>query len=261
MNAPIEDYYKKSQDQKNHSFSDVIHVDDNMSLTWDELKKTAPLFPRGWFELVKLSKEDRSNFLRDFWLKQLPYTPLTDNFIFCFFDKVEDVTVFLTKQNDSPYEVELVYSIYDDEGFFRGKPCSDNEIITNVNHVFGNMLPADFLSFCKIHNGFAKNFDTGILPIDKLQAYFDRLQSFILEQNKSISIKNKDVDPSSLIPFYQDFGLNSFQCFYLDWYPGNSLGNVYYSGSDNTISNYLTDNIGFHSFIDWLMFYLEEVIS
>ena len=55
-----------------------------------------------------------------------------------------------------------------------------------------------------------------------------------------------------------------FQCFWLEWYPEDEMGNVYYSGVANTISDLAAkatsaENMAFPTFTDWLMFYLETI--
>lgn len=75
------------------------------------------------------------------------------------------------------------------------------------------------------------------------------------------------VNPKSLIPFYESFGMPFFQCFWGDWYPQNvmGMGNVYFSMTSKTISDPLNYedssslNMAFTTFIDWLMFYLERI--
>jgi hypothetical protein len=70
------------------------------------------------------------------------------------------------------------------------------------------------------------------------------------------------VDPGTLVPFYESSGLNSFQCFYADWYPGSEMGNLYFSGLDYTVSDLTRqsaweENGAFPTFLEWLASYLE----
>ena len=72
----------------------------------------------------------------------------------------------------------------------------------------------------------------------------------------------KGVDPGALIPFYETLGLDSFQCFYRDWYPGSEMGNVNFSGMDSKVSeltdkNNWNDNLAFSTFSEWLAFYMQ----
>ena len=70
------------------------------------------------------------------------------------------------------------------------------------------------------------------------------------------------IDPENLIPFYEDYGLNSFQCFFADWYPNSEMGNVYLSGINYTISDTSdrrnwSEVKAFPHFLGWLVDYLE----
>jgi hypothetical protein len=73
-----------------------------------------------------------------------------------------------------------------------------------------------------------------------------------------------EVDPKTLIPFYESFGMPFFQCFWTEWYPEEEMGNVYYSGVSKKIlvaedERPSEENMAFPTFLDWLMFYLERV--
>jgi len=72
------------------------------------------------------------------------------------------------------------------------------------------------------------------------------------------------IDPKDLIPFYESFGTKSYQCFFKDWYCAPSIGNVFFSLRDSSVSNYreeklLPSTLAFTSFFDWLKFYVEPV--
>ncbi len=50
----------------------------------------------------------------------------------------------------------------------------------------------------------------------------------------------------------------------MEWFPKGEVGNVYYSGSDNAISDYhnnlsWSENLAFPTFLDWLIFYLDAM--
>ncbi len=263
MNPSVYEYYHKEK-ENGESFYDVIFFDSSSPLSWEEIQNITPDFPRGWFELCQLQLKDRIDFIQEYWKSVLPYVPHIDKFLSSFFSLVEDIAVFLTKrEKEDLYEVELVYSMKSDY-FFRAKAPCNEEDISLLNNQFNNALPKDFLSFLRIHNGFAKKNDTGIIPIESIPAAYRHLVEEEAFSEKPITCKGKPIQPSSLIPFYQCYGRNVYQCFYIDWYPSSEMGNVNYSGSDHTISDYhylnhLTEQMAFVSFIDWFMFYLEEI--
>ena len=70
------------------------------------------------------------------------------------------------------------------------------------------------------------------------------------------------LDPHSLFPFYEEYGLGSFQCFNAEWYPGSEMGNVYFSGIDYTLSDISdrstwSENLAYPTFLEWLTEFLE----
>jgi len=256
MNRLAIEYFKKDQDS---GFDDVIIVDPKTH-TFDALQKLAKNFPKAWYELSSLSLKDRLDFSTAFCLKTLPYTPNTYQLIYDFFLKLDDVTVVLTKKKNHPCKVELVYSMKNDLTFFRGQPPLNDEIISQINAKFKNTLPRDYLKFLKIHSGFAKNSDTGILEAENIFEITNHLRELIKLQNKTIKSDSNFIDPKDLIFFYQSFDQMEFQCFLASWYPILEMGNVSFSYVDSTISNYKdssAESLSFPTFLDWLMFYLE----
>ena len=72
------------------------------------------------------------------------------------------------------------------------------------------------------------------------------------------------MDPKKLYPFYVSFNLPCYQCFWAEWYPEQEMGNIYYSNITQSMScvengNSSPENLSFATFIDWLMFYLEQI--
>jgi len=260
MNKSIIEYYQKNSDS---GFIDVIIVDEKTSKSFEDLKILTYNFPKAWFELSKLQITDKIEFSRDFCLKTLPYSPDVYSSIYDFFLNLDDICVILTKKkDDKKYLVELVYSMQSNSTFFRGKPPLNDESIRYVNRQFNDILPKDFLAFLKIHSGFAKNADTGIIEANNMFEVTNQMKELIEEQNKIISSNQHMIDPNDLIFFYQSYQKVDFQCFYTKWFPYSETGNVYYSYNDNTISNYhnknlWAENLAFPTFLDWLLFYLE----
>jgi len=259
MNFSVLKYYQKNSLS---GFEDVIIVDKNTS-SFDDLQKLVNNFPKAWWELVFLNLSDRIEFSRDFCLKILPYSPNVYEMICLFFTKLEDIKVIFTKKKDCKnYEVELVYSTIEDSTFFRGKPPIDSFKIAQINRRFNEILPQDFLKFLQIHNGFARNSDSGIILAENIYQVTKDVQDLIDEQKKVVTCLNQIIDPKDLIFFYRSYQKMDFQCFYTRWHLFSQIGNVFYSFSDNKISNYhdketLAENLAFPYFLDWLIFYLE----
>ncbi len=260
MNKSIFEYYQKNSDS---GFVDVIIVDEKISKTFEELKECTYTFPKAWYELSKLQITDKIEFSRDFCLKTLPYSPDIYPLIYDFFINLDDIFVVMTKKaNNQKYLVELVYSIQNNSTFFRGKPPLEGELIRYVNSQFNDILPSDFLAFLKIHNGFAKNGDSGIIEAENIFDVTNYMIELIENQKKVIFSNQKIIDPNDLIFFYQSYQRMDFQCFYSRWVPYLEIGNVYYSYNDDSISNFndkttWAENLAFPTFLDWLIFYLE----
>lgn len=262
MNSHVKRFYQQTNEEHHfeHVFYEVLFLEKGTSLSFEKVKEMAPNLLKGWYELSQLSKKDRIEFTRDFWLKVLPFHPKTYSFFEQFFYQVEDVGIYLTKDNPKAvFEPEFIYSL--ENCFFRGFPPASLDLIQDVKDLFHHSLPKDFLSFNQIHNGFRKHTDTGILFLQDLKSVADSFHKMLFENERIITCNDKMVDPFALYPFYQCFDLYSYQCFYGDWYPSNEMGNVYFSGVDFTISNYLKrdQNLAFPTFLDWLMFYLEQI--
>ena len=257
MNRLAFEYYQKNVDNE---IEDVILL-DTKTHSFDELTKISKNFPKAWYELANLTLSDRIEFSSDFWLKTLPYIPHVYQLVYDFFLNLEDISVALTKKkNIEKFEVELVYSMKNESTFFRGKPPMADEEIGLINHKFLDMLPRDYLKFLKIHNGFAKNSDSGIIEAENIFDISNQMRDLIKNQNKTIHSNRDIIDPKDLIFFYQSYQQMDFQCFYKNWYPISEMGNVYYSYVDSSISDYKNssfENLSFASFLDWLMFYLE----
>ncbi len=258
MNSQVWDYYKKTR-----GLHDILLLTEG-KLTWEEAKKRAPCLIKGWFELSLLSTQDRIEFTKDFWLKTLPFIPQAHSNIASFFDRLEDIGVFLFQEKiGNPYLAEIVYSLKEGSVFFRGKiPCT-HEDIHFFQQSFTNLLPRDYFAFLRIHNGFAKTSDTGMLSLQDIPLAKESMQAVIYEGEGAVFCDGKEIDPAALIPFYESFGRHSYQCFYTEWYPTSEMGNVYFSSQDFTISRYTLPNLhetmAFTTFLQWLVFYLEGI--
>lgn len=264
MNSHVRRFYRTFVDKEEpvQFYHKVIALHESPDMEWEEIREKMPSFPKGWHELSRLPSTDRIEFIRDFWLTTLPFVSHVHSFLNEFFNKLDDVGIYLTQSRfDSAYECEIVYSLSDDTTFFHGTPPSEGRIEA-LRSAFDDVLPEDYLAFLKVHDGFSKHSDTGIIRSKNLRGVYDRLQEKI--QNEAIYCGAEVITPTELIPFYESFGQPSFQCFYLSFTPLGQPGNVYYSMAEGGISdvhdrNTWNQNLVFPSFLDWLIFYLEGI--
>ncbi len=260
MNPLVQSFFAGKEDA---AFKEVVFLSDETAIQWEEAVKIAPDLPRGWYELSRISARDRIDFTRDFWLDRMPYHPSAHPVFFEFFEELDDVGVVLQRRDGAVvFSAELVYSFADNSTFFRGQPpCHENTLVELKREISEN-LPRDFLAFARIHDGFGKLSEMGLLEIEEISHARRRVMDLLLRAQKRVKSGTVDVDPSSLIPFYESLGLSSFQCFYTDWYPGSEMGNVYLSGVDYTLSNVSDkkawiENLAFPTFSEWLSYYLQ----
>lgn len=246
------------------TYYEVIPLHHSQDITWKEIKEKDPFISRGWFELARLPSQDRIEFTRQYWLSKLPYHAKLMEAINQFFLSIGDIGIYIAqKEPIDSFESFLMYKLKDRKGFFRGKAGASDEQIHSLEDVFKDAIPPnDYVAFLRIHNGFSKATDTGILTTYELQEKTNQFRSLLDLEDPLITAKGTLVNPDTLIPFYESFGMPVFQCFWTEWYPDNEMGNVYYTGIDNTLSDVIrshtsTDNLAFKTFSDWLVFYLE----
>ncbi|MCP5469447.1 MAG: SMI1/KNR4 family protein [Chlamydiales bacterium] len=255
-------------DSSDDIFHKVISLTES-DYSWEALSKNMPNLPRGWFELSRLDVEERLEFTRDFWLSKLLFSSTDaaryERRLEDFFSNLEEVEIYATQESDNmPFELHMIYVMEDATGFFQGGPPPNPAAIETLKKQFSHCnLPPDFLSFLEIHDGFSKYTDTGILKVGQMAQTTRRLQELLAEE-VLVRPDGQVIDPQCLIPFYESFGLHSYQCFYSDWYPEDEMGNVYFSEHDRTISNFLDagrleENLAFPTFLGWLVFYLEDI--
>lgn len=267
MDVHVKEFFRiASKDAPPGAFHKVIALHEAPDGSTDELVKKFACLPRGWVELAMLPIRDRIDLLRDFWLSKLPFCPHILERLDSFFEKLDDVGIFVMQRKyDDPWECELVYSLRNDGGFFRGRPPASDEQLFNLQKCFPEtILPEDYVAFMRIHNGFSKANDTGIIPVEKVWKIYNDLQSSFAAGERLSMNSGKLVNPKSLIPFYESFGMPFFQCFWSDWYPESEMGTVYYSGNSNRISDVecadpSDDQMAFPTFSNWLLFYLETI--
>lgn len=270
MNTHINEFFKqRTDDNPSGSFHRVIALHEGPDIDWETLAEQVPCLTKGWYELCHLSPRDRIDFIREFWLSKLPYKEGVSESILHFFDSLDDIGVFVTQKNyDDPLHACLVYSMKDNTGFYRGGSPASEEMIVELQQQFPDyILPSDYKAFLRIHNGFWKTTDcTGIIGTKEMLKLYQRLQGMTSARERVLTLDGKDVNPKTLIPFYESFGLPFFQCFWGEWYPLDEMGNVYFLGNQNMISFSMNnggsgeEKLAFPTFLDWLMFYLEKII-
>ena len=257
MNRLVQEFYQAQGKTRSESPFVAVLALAECQKSWAELQKLSPSLPRGYFELSRLSAEDRISFTRDFWLNLLPYHPRSHAKLLDFFAELDDVGPFLCQvKKGGEWKAEMVYSLRGDRSFFRGRPPCNSKGIEELIQEMNHSLPRDYLSFFRIHNGFGKLSEWGLLSVDEILDKKRELEALLVKTDRF------RVDPSSLIPFYESPLGASWQCFYADWYPGSEMGNVYLSGIDYTISDYTdrkewADQFAFPTFLEWLTTFLE----
>lgn len=256
MNALVRRYFYEDA-----NFEEVVILSDGSGKNWSDVAKLVPKFPRGWFELSRIPSEDRIEFAKSFWLSRLPFQPTAHAAITHFFDSLDDVGVVMAKSKEC-WVPQLVYSFLDNSSFFRGLLPALERDLEDLKSELNFSFPSDWMAFMKIHNGFGKLSDLDLLTVSAIPDARRKVMEMILQAPKKVQSGKIVVDAGALVPFFEASGLSSFQCFYADWYPGNEMGNVYFSGIDYTISDTdlvegLSDNGAFATFLEWLTSYLE----
>lgn len=265
MDDHIKEFYSQYSDESpKGNYYKAIALHETADIDWETISQKVPILPKGWYELAQLPAKDRIQFTYDYWLSKLPYHPSIDELLSNFFGALDNIGIFLIeKKYGDPFEVEMVYSLLNNRGFYRATtPATDDDIIRLQKLFQEYILPEDYLAFLQIHDGFCKTIDcTGITSSKNMKTSYNDFQDLLESQNPVTTKSGRLVDPHTLIPFYESFGMPYYQCFWAEWYPDQEMGNVYYSVADNTISDPLKkpDAMAFPTFIDWLLFYLEQI--
>lgn len=268
MVDPIDEFFLPSSQETPHGhFHRTISLETTPDLPWDEVRKLSPSLPKGWYELTPLHPKARIGFIHDYWISTLPYHPRLHPFLDRFFEEVSSLRVYLTqKVPGAPFEAQIVYEQKSNNCFYRGfAPADESQLIKFHEYADEFIYPDDYAAFFKIHNGFCKGADTGIIPLEQFNDFYEKFQKQLKNIPEPIlAPDDTEVNPASLIPFYESFDFPCFQCFYKDWYPSLEMGNIYYSGLTNTITAHTKskphpEEQSFPSFSDWLIFYLESI--
>lgn len=270
MDSHFSEYFREfCDDGSTGTFHCIIPLHKAPDIAWRSISAQVPTLSKAWFELAQLTTEDRIEFLHQFWESKMIYHRHLSEFLDIFFGSLDDLGIFITqKKYDDPFVPQIVYSIRDNGGFYRGSPPATDEQITNLQNLFPNViLPSDFLTFLQIHNGFYKTTDsTGIMTTETMRANYEEFQGFFAENDFIYTQDKKPIDPKKLYPFYKSFGMPYYHCFWAEWYPENEMGVVYYSSDTKTVSDVSDEGVTmehlcFPTFTDWLMFYLERITT
>lgn len=263
MNHHVKEFYGMDHHQMDTSFKEVIFLGDHMGLRYEDIHTKCPDFPKGYYELCHLILKDRIEFVSEFWEKTLDFDLHFSQFFHDFFSRVEDIGIFLVKKElDTHYQCHLVYSLDDDYTFYKGRPSISLDFLKALEQQFEEKLPQDYLNFFKIHDGFSKDGDLGLIRSCDLLRERMNLEQKINHLNQWMKLH--PIDPKEVIPFYKSFGLDVYQCFVKNWYPDKEMGNTLFSLSEGYISDYndplsKAKNIAFPTFLDWLVFYMEVI--
>lgn len=268
MDFHINDFFQRLSDETPRgNFHEVIPLHSRNDLSWKEVFEMVPRMPKGWYELSRISTKDRIEFSFDHWASTLPFHPRLEKILERFFNSIDDIGIFIFQRSwDEPFNAQMVYSLSDNRGFYRGGLPAEEKSLIELQKSFSKyILPSDYLSFLRLHNGFWKTTDcTGIIPAEHLAKQYESFQLLLSNEPSITTITRDAVNPQSLIPFYESFGMPYYQCFWGEWYPEQEMGNVYYSSESKTISNIKSEDPGsetlsFPTFSEWLAFYLERI--
>lgn len=263
----LEHYSKRSDDAPQGHFHQVIALHQAHEVPWSEIQQKMPFLCKGWYELSRLKSEDRIEFTKEYWLSKFAFDPRWSVGIERFFNSIDDICLFLVQQKfGDPFEAHMIYSLKGDRGYYKGNCGISEEETAELQKAFtGTLFPKDYLAFLQVHNGFSKATDSGLFASRELRERFDQFQALVSSnEGVTTTLDELPIDPQNLIPFYESFGMPFFQCFWAEWYPEDEMGNVYYSGKNNTISILASkapsvENMAFPTFMDWMLFYLEAI--
>lgn len=260
-------FHEFSEDMPSGCFHRVIALHEEPLITWSDISALAPDLTKAWYELSRLSPEDRIEFTKEYWIQKLIYHPKLNEFLDSFFDGLDEIGVFLIqKKFDDPFDIFLVYSLTNDSGFYRGMlPVKEDEVLTMETLFPDIIFPPDYLAFLRIHNGFFKTTDsTGVTRAGEMKEQYEAFQLLFADEHGLVTESGQPLDPKKLIPFYVSFGMPYYHCFWAEWYPQHEMGVVYVRGAEKTVSDIPRDGSymegrAFPTFTDWLMFYLERI--
>lgn len=248
MNIRVIDFYQNRHNQE------AIAVHEHPKWEFEQWLEKAPGLPRGWWELACLILEDRMEFMKAFWSIRFAYSPGIQTVIRNFFSCVDDLGVYLVKKRGEQYFLpHLVYSMKDH--FYHGAPPVTKEGVQKVYHILQHKLPEDYISLMNIHNGFARNSDEGIFPIEQIPEEVHTLYAELFRGLHPMTFEGEPLDPQCLIPFYKKEKESFYQCFHKEWYPEREMGTLGLSLGTHATAEVFKQSV-FSSFLNWLIVYL-----
>lgn len=239
-------------------FHQVIALHEMPNLEWERLAKQIPHLPRGWYELSQFPIDDRIEFTQDYWLSKLSdeASSSVQSRVKNFFSQLEDIGFYMTQDKErDPWEVHMVYSLKGARHFLQGSPPANESRIEGLRKGFNPFnFPPDYLAFLKIHDGFNKYTDTGVIKIREMARTYQRFQR-LLTHEKWVCSHEQAIAHDAMIPFYESSQLHCYQCFCANQPSTAEVENISF------FENSLLDQEGhrmFSSFLHWLLFYLEH---
>jgi len=217
-------------------------------ISYENALKKAPTLPKGWYELARFSKKQRVEWIRALWAQVLPQ--------FTMKDAIEKVDLEIHARKPV-----LKYMVSGE--LYWGAPPATMPQIARVGEVIDCDFPPDFCAFYQIHNGFFKEGESGILPLQKLRQAHNVLSVHITQLEKEMLFRGEKVNPMALVPFYEKRDGKIYQCFFKPWKVEGQMGNVQCALDEG----YLADPQGsksemrdpaFETFTGWLNDYVES---
>ena len=161
--------------------------------------------PRIWQELAPLDPEIRKEFLRDYWINTLTYSPEVYALVDHFFKSLSGVDLLI--------ESGRLYLVYSKENgrekFFGAPPLSQREALEMMDSL-DLALPDLFVRFLSIHHGFSKNQEDSIFSLERMGEKKRKL-SFL---QKPFRMGDKRISGSQLLPFFEAQDGSLLGCFY-----------------------------------------------
>ncbi|AZU10477.1 hypothetical protein [Chlamydia psittaci] len=251
-----------------HSFPqlEVYSVEQlREEMSWEAISKKAPRLPRGWYELMGLSKKDRLDFCQEYWLTVLGIDDNQFPGICRFFSLLDSLDVYIYRSVNEPYGVKMLYTFSDGRCGFQGEP----PLLDMKGYCFPSLGDDGYYKFFTIHNGFGKWEDEGIFSYRSLAKVQHKLQQLLIRLGKIPH--DDDCASLGIFPFYGYEEPLTYQCFLFDPevrrdFPSPNVLLSTESLQHRTLGSiellHLTTS-HYPSFISWLENYLhsEEVYS
>jgi hypothetical protein len=258
---PMNEFVQRHFSPDFTDYEEVISLQKDPSADFHTLQALCPTLPKGWHELAQFNLDDRIEFVSGTWKNALPIVPHIEDFITSFFDQIEDIGIYVFKKK-GVWDTRIVYSMSDGETYFLGRPPANDIEVAKLSELLDLSLPSDYTAFLKVHNGFQKDTDDGVLPIQFLRKERQVLQVAIADENQRLLYRGEAVDTETLFPFYKSLDLRLYQCFFTKWNPDGSMGNVFCSLGEGYLSDFLNqeeslETLAFPTFLDWLTFYMD----